>query len=150
VPDQPARLRKHGLYKLSARSRITNGVALLPNIDNRSGWCRRFRDVLALHLSDIPDASHAEEALVRRASCLIVELERMESKFALDDGCNDPTLLTGYQRAANSLRRILESLGLQRRAKDITVSGVTLGELFKQDLAEQTAREREARKGAAE
>jgi hypothetical protein len=35
------------------RTRITNGKELLPGIDGRSLWARRFRDVLALHLSDL-------------------------------------------------------------------------------------------------
>jgi subtilase family serine protease len=36
---------------------------------------RRCKDVLAQHLSDVPDASAAEAAIIRRASVLIVELE---------------------------------------------------------------------------
>jgi hypothetical protein len=36
---------------------------------------RRCKDVLAQHLSDVPDASAADAAIIRRASVLIVELE---------------------------------------------------------------------------
>jgi hypothetical protein len=71
------------------RSRITNGSALLPDIDHRSAWMRRFRDLNELHLSDRcgeREASEAEKALVRRAACLIVELEQMEQQFALSGG----------------------------------------------------------------
>jgi hypothetical protein len=52
-----------------ARSRVTNGRDLLPNIDHRTLWVRRFRDVLALHLSDLggeDSVSEAEKAIVRR------------------------------------------------------------------------------------
>ena len=103
---------------------MTNGRDLLPNIDHRSIWVRRFRDVLALHLSDLGGSehvSHAEAALARRAACLIVELEQMEQTFALN-GSAKGWQLERYQRAANTLRRLLESLGLQRRQKDVTLT----------------------------
>jgi len=43
---------------------------------------RRCKDVLALHLSDVPDASAAERSIIRRASVLTVELELLEARFA--------------------------------------------------------------------
>jgi hypothetical protein len=116
--------KKTGLYKPMARSRITNGKDLLPNIDHRSRWVRRFRDVLAQHLSDLGGAdqvSHAEAAIARRASCLIVELEQMETVFAIN-GSATPNQLLEYGRGASTLRRLLETLGLQRRSKDVTTT----------------------------
>jgi hypothetical protein len=76
-----------------------------------------------LHVSDlggIENISEAEHAIVRRASVLIVELERMERDFALANGSPDIPTLDAYQRTCNSLRRLLEAVGLQRRAKDVT------------------------------
>jgi hypothetical protein len=64
-------------------------------------------------------ASEAEKAIVRRACTLIVELERMEAKFAKNGGAK-LWELAAYQRASNTLRRLLESVGLQRRSRDIT------------------------------
>jgi hypothetical protein len=55
-------------------------------VDDRSQWVRRFRDVMSLHLNDLggPDnCSEAEKAIARRAACLIVELEQMERKDAV-------------------------------------------------------------------
>jgi hypothetical protein len=104
------------------RSRITNGSALLPDIDHRSAWMRRFRDLNQLHLSDRGGesaASEAEKALVRRGACLIVELEQLEQQFALNGG-GSIKQLECYQRMTNTLRRVLESLGLKREAKDVT------------------------------
>ena len=109
------------VYKPMARTKITNGVRILPGVDGRSMWVRRFRDVRALHLADLggEDAvSEAEKSIVRRAACLTVELERMEMMFAQDDA--EPWRLEVYSRMAGNLRRLLESVGLQRRAKDIT------------------------------
>lgn len=108
--------------KRHARSRVTNGQTLLPGVDGRSTWVRRARDVLELHISDLGgDAaiSEAERSIVRRAATLTVELERMETEFATKGGAGTDGL-AAYVTAANALRRLLETVGLQRRARDIT------------------------------
>ena len=104
------------------RSRITNGSALLPGVDGRSPWVRRCKDVIAAHLSDLggeDNTSAAERSIIRRASVLTVELERLEAKFALADAASDSDLDL-YQRAAGNLRRLLEAVGIQRRPRDVT------------------------------
>jgi hypothetical protein len=109
--------------KPTARSRISNGCTL-PGVDGRSTWVRRLRDLMGLHLSDLggEDAvSEAERSIVRRAATLTVELERLELKFA-KDGEASASDIDLYQRTSNSLRRLLEAVGLQRRARDVTPS----------------------------
>jgi len=106
------------------RSRITNGSALLPGVDGRSGWVRRCKDVIATHLSDIPDASAAERSIIRRASVLTVELERLEVKFATA-GEASPDEIDLYARVAGNLRRLLEAVGLQRRAREVVADPLT-------------------------
>jgi hypothetical protein len=104
------------------RSRMSNGSAVLPGVDGRSTWVRRLRDLIGLHLSDLggDDAvSEAERSIVRRVATLTVELERMEAVFAVA-GEASPEQIDLYQRTANSLRRLLEAVGLQRRARDIS------------------------------
>jgi hypothetical protein len=104
------------------RSRMSNGSAVLPGVDGRSTWARRLRDLISLHLSDLGGdgaVSEAEKSIVRRVATLTVELERMESVFALA-GEALPEQIGLYQRTANSLRRLLESVGLERRAKNVT------------------------------
>lgn len=116
------RRRPSGVYLPKARSRITNGKFLLPDVDNRSLWVRRFRDVRALHLQDLggeENCSVAEQSIIRRAALLTVELERLEMIFAQDGGASD-FKIEQYQRLANSLRRLLEAVGLQRRARNVT------------------------------
>jgi hypothetical protein len=111
------RRRPSGLYLPKARSRVTNGISLLPGIDQRSVWCRRFRDVLALHLADLggPDeATAAEVSICRRIACLTVECERLEMLFAEAGGASDHKLEC-YQRACNTLNRLLRELGVHRR-----------------------------------
>jgi hypothetical protein len=119
----PADRKPSTIYKPEARSRITNGSEVLPDVDGRSSWVRRFRDLLALHLGDLGGAdiaSEAEKAIARRAACLIVELEQMEQKFATQ-GQAEGGQLDQYQRVSNTLRRLLESLGLERRPRDVTL-----------------------------
>ena len=91
----------------------------------RSSWARRLRDLVALHITDLGgdmNVSEAERAIIRRAAVIIVELERMEHDFALSEGAPGLAELETYQRMANSMRRLLESTGLRRRARDITPS----------------------------
>ena len=100
--------------KRAARSAVTNGSRLLADVDGRSQWARRFRDLVALHLSDLGGAdkvSEAQRQIVRRCATLSVECERLETQFA-QAGEADPAALDLYQRTANSLRRLLLTLGL--------------------------------------
>lgn len=65
--------------------------------------------------------SAAERSIVRRAATLTVELERMEGAFALA-GEASAEALDLYSRVAGNLRRLLESVGISRRPRDITPS----------------------------
>jgi hypothetical protein len=121
------------VVRTNGRSRITNGNALLPGVDGRSVWARRCRDVIDLHISDLGGAdnvSEAEKSIVRRCAALTVELEHLEFMFATA-GSATPDQLDLYQRTANSLRRHLETIGLERRPRDV---GPTLGEMLRADL----------------
>jgi hypothetical protein len=105
-----------------ARSKVTNGSALLPGVDGRGTWVRRCRDVIALHLADMggeSNTSAAERSLIRRAAVLTTELEMLEQKFA-SVGMANQVDLDLYIRASGNLRRMLEAIGLQRRQKNVT------------------------------
>jgi hypothetical protein len=118
------------------RSKITNGTALLPGVDGRSPWVRRCKDVIAAHVADlggVDNCSAAERSIIRRASTLTVELERLEARFATAGEANTADLET-YQRCANTMRRLLESVGLRRRPRDVTP---TLAEYLSARDAEQ-------------
>jgi uncharacterized tellurite resistance protein B-like protein len=65
--------------------------------------------------------SEAERSIVRRVATLTVELERLELVFALA-GEAKPEQIDLYQRTANSLRRLLESIGIKRVPRDVTPS----------------------------
>jgi hypothetical protein len=103
------------------RSRVGNGSKLLTGIDGRGPWARRFKDVIADHLSDLggfDNCSAAERSIIRRASTLTVELERLEVKFA-HAGEASAEELDIYARVASNMRRLLEAVGIQRRSKEL-------------------------------
>lgn len=107
-----------------SRSRVSNGSALLPGVDGRSLWVRRCRDVIEAHISDLggtENTSEAERSLVRRAAVLTTELERLETRFATA-GEAKPDDIDLYSRVASNMRRLLEAVGLRRRARDLTPS----------------------------
>lgn len=110
-----------GRRKSAQRSRVANGSALLTGVDHRSAWVRRFKETLEDHLSDTPDASVSERSIIRRASVLEVSLEQLETKFALAGEASADDLVA-YARVSANLRRLLESVGLQRRSRNVTPS----------------------------
>jgi hypothetical protein len=126
------------------RSRATVGKAIsVDGSDLRKAWARRHYDLMAAHVADLGgrDAvSEAELSILRRASTL--ELERLESRLA-DSPEPDPRLIDTYSRVAGNLRRLLESLGLQRRAKP----AVTLQEYLANRQAEAEPDEGEDAEG---
>jgi hypothetical protein len=93
---------------------------------------RRLRDIIHAHQADLGGAdalSEGQKAILRRAALLQLQLEMMEQKFALrEDGCASGKEMETYQRSSNSLRRLLESLGLHdgRKARDVTTLGDVL------------------------
>lgn len=105
------------------KSKVTNGRTLFNGeVDGRTIWARRLRDLLALHLSALGGeemVSPAEQSIIRRASAITVELELLEERFALAGGASADDLDL-YVRASGGLRRLLESIGLKRVPRDIT------------------------------
>jgi hypothetical protein len=127
--DRPTKRLRIARPKDPQRSRVANGSELLPGVDGRSAWVRRCKELIADHIADLggeANTSAAERSLIRRASVMTVELERLEVKFATA-GEASPDDLELYQRTAGNLRRLLESIGLRRRARDVTP---TLGEIL--------------------
>jgi hypothetical protein len=125
--------------KSRAASRVTNGSALLPNVDGRSVWVRRVKDLRAQYINDLggeENISFAEEQLANRVSVLITEIEYREMCFSKAGHADDDQLAV-YQTCTNTLRRMLEALGLQRRAKRI---GPSLGDLLRADQEKQRRR----------
>ncbi len=103
------------------RSSVTNGGPKLfaKGGDNRSAWARRWRDLYALHISDYGGSesmSEAELAIAGMVATSRVEMEQLAAKMS--EGQATPDDVDLFNRLAGNVRRHLETLGLQRRAKD--------------------------------
>lgn len=100
------------------RSKITNGVRLLLASDGNSEWQRRYRDLCALHAGDLggPEMlSEAQKQLIRRISALEILCEQWEA--AMSDG--KEVDLDLYNRTSGNLKRMYETIGLNRVAREI-------------------------------
>lgn len=102
------------------KSAITNGSRVLINVDARSAKVRRLRDLINAHEAQLVDASESEQRLIRRAAMITLLLETLDAKFAADDGAASTADLDVYQRMSNTLRRLLSTLGLHQRMRDVT------------------------------
>jgi hypothetical protein len=102
------------------RSKVTNGTKVFAiGGDGRGAWTRRWKDMNEAHVADLggPEGlSEAQLSLCRRCAALEVQLEQMEAKMSEGDVTVDMDL---YGRLAGHLRRILETLGIERRAKSL-------------------------------
>jgi hypothetical protein len=125
------------------RSKVANGTTLLPGIDGRSLWARRYKEILSALISDAGGDSYITEAtraILKRAAVLAAELERREAAFALA-GAADPADLDLFAKTSAVLARLLEKTGIRDRvARDTTP---TIAE-FKAEWAAEKAGQRAA------
>jgi hypothetical protein len=114
------------LPKRFARNRVTNGTTLLPSVDGRSLWARLMRDnyqAVIQHCGGEDAISDLERMTARRIGALEAELIYFEDKIATiraAGGEPDSHLLDLYSRVSNTHRRHCESIGWQRRPRNIT------------------------------
>lgn len=101
------------------RSAVTNGRRTFVDGDGNAAWTRRWRDLVRAHASDLGGAdilSEAQSSLIRRVATIEIELEQLEGKLSKGEAVD----LDAYTRAAGHLRRILETLGIERKSRDVT------------------------------
>jgi hypothetical protein len=118
------------------RSAVSNGRRMFVDGHGNSAWSRRYRDLIVGHVSDLggrDGLSEAQLSLIKRASTLELELEQAEGRLSM----GEPIDLDLYIRGTGSLRRILETLGLERQARDVTPPSVAeyLEHVTKQEAA---------------
>lgn len=116
------------------QSRVTaaaaRGIATwLDRGDKRGVVARRFRDLVGLVTSDLAtdpnELSEAQRQIIRRIASLSVWCELREAEMADGHEIN----IAEFQRTSNSLRRLCESIGLERRQRDVTP---TLGQILRE------------------
>jgi hypothetical protein len=113
--------KRHRVPRSRQKSAVSNGTRLLPGTDNRNVWARRCKDIMENLTADrggADEVTAAEASIIRRAAVLSVELESLEAKFAEAGQATDRDLDL-YGRTSGNLRRLLETLGLDRRSKII-------------------------------
>jgi hypothetical protein len=100
------------------RSAVTSGRKQFVTGNPNSAWARRFHDLVVGHIADAGGRdriSEAQFALCKRAGALECELEQLEGRLSQGEEVD----LDRYGRAASHLRRILESLGLERKQREV-------------------------------
>jgi len=103
------------------RSAVTNGKRRYVEGDGRSAWDRRRRDIELEYLDDMGGELHLsgyQRGLAQVAATLRVELERLEGQLSMGQTVD----LDAYARVAGHYRRICESLGIERKQRDVTPS----------------------------
>ncbi len=125
--------RRATIRKASARSRVSNGKDVLPNVDGRSMVARRYFDITMAIVSDQGGASEVSETkqqLIRRFAAASVLAETMEARLANGEKID----IAEHALLVSSAVRLARQLGVNRVARDI---GPGLGELLRQDHARQ-------------
>jgi hypothetical protein len=105
--------------KRRPRSAVTSGRKLFIEGDPNSAWSRRYHDLVVGHVNDLGGRavlSEAQLSLIRRASSIECELERLDARLSWGEEIN----LDEYGRAASHLRRLFETLGVERKPRDVT------------------------------
>jgi hypothetical protein len=111
--------------KRRPRSAVTSGRKAFIAGDPNSAWARRFHDLVVRHVGDLGGRdvlSEAQFSLIRRATSIECELERMDALLSTGVEVD----LDSYGRAASHLRRLFETLGIGRKARDVTHDGVEI------------------------
>ncbi len=113
------RQRRAPSRAIRARSAVTSGRQLFVDGNPNTAWSRRYHDLVVGHMNDLGGAdllSEAQFSLIRRAAAIECELERLDARLSL----GEPVDMDAYARVAGHLRRLFETLGLERRPRDIT------------------------------
>jgi hypothetical protein len=100
-------------------SAVTSGRKLLLQGDVHSIWARRYRDVIACLTNDLGGRGmigEAKASLIRDCAALEVVLEKMRGHMSAGQNVD----AEAYARIAAHRRRLLETLGLERVARNVT------------------------------
>jgi hypothetical protein len=130
--DKSAPRRGYADAKSHARSRVSNGRDVLPNVDGRSLIARRYRDIASAILADqggLEQCSESRLQLIRRFSAAAVLAEQMEARLANGEEID----VSEHALLCSTLTRLASRLGIDRVPKPV----MSLGDLLAQDLEEQ-------------
>jgi hypothetical protein len=104
-------------HKAQMRTRVTNGIDVLPNVDNRSMIARRYFDIqTAIIAEQGSDVSETRLQLIRRFAAAAVLAEQMEADLANGKNIN----INEHALLCSSLVRVANKIGINRIPKDVT------------------------------
>jgi hypothetical protein len=129
-PFDPANLRLQ--RKAQARSRLSNGRDLLPNVDGRSLIARRYRDIVSAIASDQGGADRLSETrlqLIRRFAAAACLAEQLEARLARGEQID----IQEHSLIVSTMVRVAQRIGVDRVPRDVAPS---LAEYLKQGAAE--------------
>ena len=104
--------------KSHARSRVSNGRDLLPDVDGRSIVARRYRDIssaIAVDQGGVDRLSETRLQLIRRFSAAAVLAEQMESALVRGEEID----VERHALLCSTLTRLAQRIGIDRRARTI-------------------------------
>jgi hypothetical protein len=131
------------------RSAVTSGRKAFIAGDPNSAWARRFHDLVVRHVGDLGGRdmlSEAQLSLIRRATSIECELERLDAMLSIGAEVD----LDAYGRASSHLRRLFETLGIKRQPRDLTLIDGTVEAPFSPLRARWAEEAAAAAKGASE
>jgi hypothetical protein len=116
---------------LTHRSSVSNGSRLfaVAGLDGRTQTARRFRDLIEIWTNDLggPDLlGEGQRQLIRRAASLSIMAESIEADLARDMDFD----VSVYGTVCDRLRRICETLGLERTARTVNDGANVLTDYF--------------------
>jgi hypothetical protein len=115
-PEKP-RLKR----KAQARSRVSNGRDLLPNVDGRSLIARRYRDIMSAIASDqggIDRLSEARLQLIRRFAAAACLAEQLEARLARGEQIDSQE----HALLVSTMVRVAQRIGVDRLPRDLAPS----------------------------
>jgi hypothetical protein len=123
--------------KTHARSRVSNGRDILPDVDGRSLIARRYRDIsnaIFIDQGGVERCSEARQQLVRRFAAASVIAEQLESRLANGEKID----IAEHSLLSSTLTRLATRIGIDRRSKDISPPSVEayLAHIAKQKQSE--------------
>jgi hypothetical protein len=100
---------------------MTNGTALLPDVDGRSAIARRFKDITSGILADQGGAdlcSETRKQLIRRFAAAAVIAEQLEAALVRGEAIN----VQEHALLCSTLTRLATRIGINRTPRDVTPS----------------------------
>jgi hypothetical protein len=93
----------------------------ISDLDKRTGAAKRVRELVRAIESDLGGSDHlsaTQRQLVQRAAVLSAIAEDFEVRWAMGQEVDVGTHIT----LINSLRRVYETIGMERRTRDVTMT----------------------------